>query len=176
MIRLAPLAQHHANSFYPWLRDPEVIEYSLSAFQHMHTETQINEWLAATLQNPASLNLGIFLTGSDELIGYAGLVGISATNQAAEFFILIGQKSWWGRGVGTAVARQVLALGFTDYGLNRIMLTVSETNIGGLKAYAKAGFVVEGRQREACRRNGQFHDKIIMSVLKSEWQNRAAGT
>ncbi|MBC6699576.1 GNAT family N-acetyltransferase [Hymenobacter puniceus] len=176
MIRLAPLAQHHAASFYPWLRDPEVIEYSLSAFQHMHTETQINEWLAATLQNQASFNLGIFLTDSDELIGYAGLSGISATNLAAEFFILIGQKSWWGRGIGTAVARQVLALGFTEHELNRIMLTVSETNIGGLKAYARAGFVVEGRQREACRRNGRFHDKIMMAVLKSEWKGVTAGT
>jgi RimJ/RimL family protein N-acetyltransferase len=171
MIRLAPLQQHHATSFRLWLRDPEVIEYSLSAFQHLHTEAQINHWLAATLQNPTSLNLGIFPEGSDELIGYAGLSGISATNQAGEYFILIGQKSWWGKGVGTAVTRQVLAIGFATHGLNRIMLTVSEANIGGLRAYAKAGFVVEGRMREACRRNGVFHDKILMSVLKSEWHS-----
>ncbi|SNR54751.1 GNAT family N-acetyltransferase [Hymenobacter mucosus] len=49
------------------------------------------------------------------------------------------------------------------------MLTVSEPNVGGVKAYAKGGFKLEGRLREACLRNGQFHDKLIMSVLKAEW-------
>jgi RimJ/RimL family protein N-acetyltransferase len=35
------------------------------------------------------------------------------------------------------------------------MLTVSEPNVGGVKAYAKAGFKLEGRLREACLRNGR---------------------
>lgn len=175
MIRLAPLEQENVVSFYRWIRDPEVIEYSLSAFQRMQTEDQINQWFAATLQDQKSLNLGIFTTATNELIGYAGLSGISTINQSGEYFILIGQKEHWGKGVGTAVTRQVLALGFAEYGLNRIMLTVSETNVGGLKAYARAGFVVEGRLREASHRNGLFHDKILMSVLKSEWLGVAAG-
>ncbi|WBA42724.1 GNAT family N-acetyltransferase [Hymenobacter canadensis] len=171
MITLAPLKQEHVASFYRWIRDPEVIEYSLSAFQRMQTDEQISQWYSATLQDQKSLNLGIFLPDTNELIGYAGLSGISGTNQSAEYFILIGQKACWGQGVGTAVTRQVLAVGFATYQLNRIMLTVSETNVGGLKAYAKAGFVEEGRMREACKRNGLFHDKIIMSVLKAEWQS-----
>ncbi|TGD81532.1 GNAT family N-acetyltransferase [Hymenobacter wooponensis] len=49
------------------------------------------------------------------------------------------------------------------------MLTVSEPNIGGVKAHTKADFKLEGRLREACLRHGQFHDKLIMSVLKAEW-------
>lgn len=173
MITVAPLQQEHVASFYRWIRDPEVIEYSLSAFQRMHTDEQIRQWYAATLQDQKSLNLGIFFSDTNELIGYAGLSGISAINQSAEYFILIGQKDHWGRGIGTAVTRQVLAVGFSVWQLNRIMLTVSETNIGGWKAYAKAGFVEEGRMRQACKRNGLFHDKIIMSVLKAEWERAA---
>lgn len=171
MIRLAPLKQENVVSFYRWIRDPEVIEYSLSAFQSMQTEKQIHQWFAGTLQDQKSLNLGIFTIDTNELIGYAGLAGISTTNQSGEYFILIGQKAYWGKGVGTAVTRQILAVGFSAYQLNRIMLTVSEGNVGGLIAYAKAGFVEEGRMREACKRNGRFHDKIMMSVLKSEWQH-----
>ena len=72
--------------------------------------------------------------------------------------------------MGKAVTKQVLTLGFTEHRLNRIMLTVSESNLGSIKAYTKAGFVVEGRLRATCCRNGLFHDKIVMSVLKSEWQ------
>jgi RimJ/RimL family protein N-acetyltransferase len=104
------------------------------------------------------------------LIGYAGLSNISVTNQSGEYFIFIGEKAAWGKGVGTAVTKQIVHLGFTSHHLNRIMLTVSELNTGGLKAYTKAGFVVEGRLRQAACRQGVFHDKIVMSVLKSEWE------
>jgi RimJ/RimL family protein N-acetyltransferase len=104
------------------------------------------------------------------LIGYAGLSGISATNHAGEYFIFLGEKAQWGKGVGTAVTKQILQLAFTSHHLNRVMLTVSEGNTGGLRAYAKAGFVVEGRLRQAACRQGVFHDKIVMSVLQADWQ------
>lgn len=175
MVKLAPLQPQHVAHFYTWLRDPEVIEYSLSAFQGMKTTQQIDQWFGATLQQENSLNLGIYLEKTDALIGYAGLSNISATNHSAEYFLFIGEKALWGKGVGTAVTKQIVRLGFTDHQLNRIMLTVSELNTGGWKAYAKAGFVVEGRLRQATCRQGVFHDKIVMSVLKTEWQLGVAG-
>jgi RimJ/RimL family protein N-acetyltransferase len=50
------------------------------------------------------------------------------------------------------------------------MLTVSEQNKGGIKAYTKAGFKEEGRLRQANFRNGKYHDKIVMSILAEEWK------
>jgi RimJ/RimL family protein N-acetyltransferase len=170
MVRLAPLQVEQVTHFYTWLQDPEVIEYSLSAFQRMKTPQQIDQWFAATLAQANTLNLGIYLAETNALIGYAGLTGISATNQSGEYFIFLGEKAQWGKGVGTAVTKQILELAFTTHHLNRVMLTVSEGNTGGLRAYAKAGFVVEGRLRQAACRQGVFHDKIVMSVLKADWQ------
>ncbi|MDJ0367580.1 GNAT family protein [Hymenobacter sp. H14-R3] len=170
MVKLAPLQPEHVAHFYTWLRDPDVIAYSLSVFQRLTTTAQIDQWFAATLQQANTLNLGIYLAETNALIGYAGLTGISIPNQSGEYFILIGEKAWWGKGVGTAVTKQIVHLGFTSHRLNRIMLTVSDLNTGGLKAYAKAGFVVEGRLRQAACRQGVFHDKLVMSVLKAEWQ------
>lgn len=172
--RWAPLQPEHVAHFYKWIQGPEVIEYSLSAFQLMKTTRQIDQWFTATLRQENCLNLGIYLTETNALIGYAGLSGISTTNHSAEYFILIGEKALWGKGIGTAVTKQIVRLGFTSHRLNRIMLTVSETNEGGVKAHAKAGFIVEGRLRQAACRQGVFHDKIVMSVLKAEWQQQDA--
>jgi hypothetical protein len=47
--------------FYPWIGDPEVIQYSLSAFQTLKTSAQVGHWFAATLRNKKSTNLGIYL-------------------------------------------------------------------------------------------------------------------
>ncbi|RYU84309.1 GNAT family N-acetyltransferase [Hymenobacter persicinus] len=174
MVKLAPLQPEHAAHFYAWLRDPEVIEYSLSVFQRLKTTEQIDEWFAATLVQPNTLNLGIYWAETNKLIGYAGLTGISTANQSAEYFIFIGEKAAWGQGVGTAVTQQIVDLGFTRHQLNRIMLTVSELNPGGVKAYTKAGFILEGRLRQAACRRGVFHDKLVMSVLKAEWPPQGA--
>jgi len=52
------------------------------------------------------------------------------------------------------------------------MLTVSSLNRGGVKAYQKAGFQQEGVLRQACYRDGAFHDKIVMAILRPEWEEQ----
>lgn len=170
MIELKPLHENHAPYFKKWIKDEEAIRYSLSIFQKMKTDDQVKVWLCNTLKDTSTFNRGIFLDGTDQLIGYAGISDLSSTNQSGEYFIFIGDKNYWGKGIGTQVTRKVIELGFGELNLNRIMLTVSEPNKGGVKAYQRAGFKLEGRLREACFRDGDFHDKFVMSVLKGEYE------
>lgn len=170
MIELKPLHELHAQYFYNWFQDEEVIRYSLSIFQKLQTEDQVRDWLTETINDIKTFKQGIFLENTDRLIGYAGICDLSLTNKSGEYFIFIGDKAYWGKGVGTEVTKKVLKIGFEELDLNRIMLTVSEPNIGGVKAYQRAGFTIEGRLRQACYRNGEFHDKLVMSVLKGEFE------
>ncbi|TYZ08350.1 GNAT family N-acetyltransferase [Hymenobacter lutimineralis] len=174
-IQLLPLRIDQAEIFHRWLQDPEVILYSLNVFQQMDSLAKVAQWLEATLADPRCLNLGVYLADTQELIGHAGITGISTVNQAGEYFILLGEKQYWGQGIATEVTRQVVAQGFAELGLNRIMLTVSEPNQGGVKAYQRAGFQLEGRLRQACFRNGSFHDKLVMSLLRDEWSASLIG-
>lgn len=169
MIELLPLQNSQAAIFHRWISDPEVIAYSLTAFQNLTSVEQVAEWLAHTLLDQRSLTLGIYLAETKELIGYAGIVNISRINQSGEYFILLGEKRYWGQGIGTSVTRQVVTRAFQELELHRVMLTVSVPNEGGVKAYLKAGFQLEGRLRQACYRQHAFHDKLLMSVLKTEW-------
>ena len=74
-------------------------------------------------------------------------------------------------GFGTSAGHDVLQHGFNNLKLNRIWLTVSETNNAAIRSYTKLGFMVEGRMRESCFRDDKYHDKIVMGVLKHEWHN-----
>ncbi len=172
MFQLKPLDPSDVKYFYQWLNDDEAIQYSLSLFQKISSEKEINNWFVNSVlfKEDKTLNLGIYLDNGNKLIGYTGLCNISKENKSGEYFIFIGDKNMWGRGIGTLITKQILKIGFINFNLNRIYLTVSELNTSGLKAYQKAGFVDEGRLREANFRKGKFHDKIIMSVLKSEWK------
>ncbi len=169
MIILKPLLKSHILPFYEWINDDEAIKYSLSLFAKISTKNEIQNWFTELINNKKDLNLGIFIQSSNQLIGYAGICNISETNKSGEYFIFIGDKTKWGKGIGAEVTKEVLKTGFEKYALNRIMLTVSEPNIAGLKAYSKAGFKQEGRLRQAAFRDNKFHDKIIMSVLYSEY-------
>ena len=171
MIKLRALTREDVFYFYDWINDEEVIKYSLSLFKTINTKEEINSWLIRLIENKKDITLGIVVESSSELIGYAGICDISEVNKSGEYYIFIGNKGFWGKGIGTEVTRKILKIGFAEYHLNRIMLTVFEPNVAGFKAYGKSGFKIEGRLREAGFRNGKFHDKIVMSILKSEWKN-----
>lgn len=170
MIQLKPHTEVHLEPFLNWLRDEEVIKYSLSAFQGFTSDNDIGSWYSTLLSNDKDLIRGIFLSSNDALVGYAGICAISNLNKSGEYFVFIGDKSQWGRGIGTVTTQKVLEYGFEQLKLHRIMLTVSEPNIGGIRAYEKAGFQLEGRLRQACFRDGKYHDKLVMSILREDFK------
>jgi RimJ/RimL family protein N-acetyltransferase len=77
-------------------------------------------------------------------IGFTYLSDIK--EQTAEFGIVIGEKVAQGKGYGTETTRLMLDYAFTVLGLHNVMLKVFEFNLGGIKAYEKAGFQEIGRR------------------------------
>ena len=172
MVNLKPLSVEDISPFYKWLNDDLSIKYSLSLFQSLQSKDHIDNWFLSVVNDSKSFNRGIFLNDSNKLIGYAGICNISKPNRSGEYFIFIGDRQEWGKGIGSLVTKLILDIGFGNLGLNRIMLTVSEPNYAAIKAYENAGFQLEGRMRKACFRDNQFHDKLLMSILEDEWHDR----
>jgi len=82
---------------------------------------------------------------------------------------MIGEKNYWNQGYGTESITLLLKHGFETLNLNRIMLRVYEDNPRAIRCYEKAGFVHEGRLREARYFEGVYRDVMLMSVLRREW-------
>lgn len=171
-IKLRSLKNQDKTYFFSWLRDQDVIRYSLSIFQNMKTHEDISLWFDNLLLDNSTYNKAIFDNSTGNLIGYAGICNLSKTNLSGEYFIFIGDKDYHNKGIGTYVTKKIIKYGFETLNLNRIMLTVSNENIGAVKAYTKANFKQEGVMRQAAYRDGKFHDKIIMGILKEEWHNK----
>lgn len=174
-LQLRPLTVEDADQFYTWAIDREVTQYSLSSYAYPQAKGDIASWLAGVNSQPKSVSFGICCRESGRLIGYAGIVGISQLNRNGEYFILIGDKTYWGRGLGTQVTQLVTHYGFNDLGLHRIELTVYANNSAALSAYQKAGYVQEGVKRQCGYRNGEFLDQVQMSILAHEWRGLGGG-
>ena len=154
--------------FRDWIKDEEVIRYSMTKFHTLKDEHDIENWYLSTLLDAKTWQWGIIDPRSKELIGYIGIAGINKIDNNGEFFIFIGNKNYWGKKIATQLTPQIVKQAFAELDLHRIFLTASSDNPGAIKAYEKAGFIHEGIMREAFFRNGQFSDKLIMGVLKHE--------
>lgn len=129
-------------------------------------EDMVREWSANKPIGDTGFSVADAKTGA--LFGHLTLFGANLPARAATFAILIGPE-FVGRGIGTRATRLALSYGFRELGLNRIELHVWAFNTRAIRAYEKAGFVTEGRRRQAVFHDGRFHDELIMSVLADEF-------
>lgn len=78
-----------------------------------------------------------------------------------------------GRGLGTAAIALLVEFGFVRRNLRRIHLQAIASNAAAIRAYEKAGFVVEGRQRQHAWVRGTYEDIVLMGILRSEQTSSA---
>ncbi|KNX36922.1 GNAT family N-acetyltransferase [Luteipulveratus halotolerans] len=132
------------------------------------TET-LTRWHA----NEGDVGFAVVERSSGELAGSAVLFGSMLPMRSATYAVQLG-PGYQGRGLGPEVTRMMLRYGFDQMGLHRIQLAVWAYNGRAIAAYERAGFVVEGRRRDAVFHGGQFHDEVLMAVLEPEWRARQA--
>ena len=82
MISLKPLLKENVIHFYEWLNDDVAIRYSLSKFQNISSREDIQLWYEEMILDQKNFTSGIFLEETEELIGYAGICGISSANKS----------------------------------------------------------------------------------------------
>jgi RimJ/RimL family protein N-acetyltransferase len=169
-IRLRRDERNDLPKFVEWLNDPEIRRY-LTMYLPISQASE-EQWFENMLKRPPEEQpLGIEIKDGDgwRLIGNCDFFDINWRTRSAEVGILIGEKSCWNKGYGTEVMRLLLRHGFGTLNLNRIFLRVDAENLGGIRAYQKAGFIQEARLRESDFREGKYCDDLIMSVLHSDW-------
>lgn len=169
-IRLRAIERQDLPLFVEWLNEPEVRQNLLVNVPL--SQAQEDGWFERTLNRPLEEQpLGIEVQTPEgwHLVGNCSFFDIDWRNRSTEIGIFIGDKHFWNRGYGTQVMRLMLKYGFNTLNLNRIYLRVYESNSRGIRCYEKAGFVHEGRLRQALFQDGSYIDMLMMSVIRSEW-------
>ena len=166
-IYLRPLEPARDNHLYStWVNDEEIRRY-FSIYPT--SDTRGEERLELLYKDGKHIIFGVALSENNRLIGLVGLKDINYINQSAGFYIIIGDRSAWGKGYGTEATKLMIRYGFMELNLNRIQTQSMEDNIGGWRADEKAGFKYEATLREVILRFGKYNNVRVYSQLRSEY-------
>ncbi|MCW5873093.1 MAG: GNAT family N-acetyltransferase [Anaerolineales bacterium] len=169
-IRLRGVEHTDLPAFVAWLNDPDV-RRNLAAYWPMSLARE-ERWFSELANRPVHEQpLVIEARDGDGWlhIGNCGFHNIDWVHRNAELGIMIGVKDKWNQGYGTEAIQLLQRVGFETLNLHRLYLRVYERNGAGIRAYEKAGFVHEGRQRQAQYDEGNYSDVLLMSILRPEW-------
>lgn len=164
-VKLRPLQEDDASDRYAsWLNDPVVNRYLET---RSVTVKELKDYIRAKREAADVLFLGIFSRDTGQHIGNVKLEPIDWEKKTAMVGLLIGDKEYWGKGVGTEVTNLITDLAFTKLGLNEVTLGVIPENMPAIRVYEKCGFTVLKVNKGAITHDGVLHDQIIMGKRAS---------
>lgn len=103
-------------------------------------------------------------------VGVTSLYDPDLLRGTARYSIVIGDPNYWGRGLGSAVILEVMKHAFLSLGLRKVESDILAPNKGAIVVHERAGFIEEGCLRQDAWRRGEWTDRILMSLLRDEWQ------
>ncbi len=159
----------YGETMVKWVNDKEVTRY-LARGSRPGSLIELQAEFKSYSFNPADVVMAICDAKTNEYIGVVGLYTINPMARHAEFRILIGSKSHWGKGYGAEATELIVGYGFRILNLEKIWLGVNSENQKAHKSYADRGFITEGTLRNELYRNGKYFDIVRMSLLRKEFE------
>ena len=171
-VRLRGVREDDLATLAKWEMDPGRMA-TLSSRVAPPSEATAKERIAKWSANEKD-DLGFAIETLEDppvLVGLIRLWGARPKDRCATLGIALGREHI-GRGYGSDAVRVMVGYAFRELGLHRLQLGVAPFNQAGIRAYQKAGFVEEGRRREAVLHDGRWYDQVLMSILDHEWAAR----
>jgi|GEM_PF-318773 len=157
------LTREHLPHRIKWLNDAEVNRYLGHQVRNGTDEEFHNKWFDE-YDKDESREIFLILD-DDKAIGQIGLLDINLYDKNACLYILIGEKDYWHKGIGSEAMDFILDHGFNKLHLRKIWLEVHAKNENAIKLYEKFGFVQEGYFKDNVLYNDGFGDEIRMAKL-----------
>lgn len=137
IIKLEEFDTTYLEKSFKWLNDPIIInainaspvsaEAQATWYNNLHSRKDYKIW-------------GVNCNGTP--IGACGLKHIEISYQA-EYWGYIGEKVFWGQGIGYNIINELSSIAVDKYNLKSLYLHVNNDNIRALRLYEKSGFFKE---------------------------------
>jgi RimJ/RimL family protein N-acetyltransferase len=169
-VVLRAIRESDLPDYVQWFNDPEVTQFTQLESGEITLEGE-REWFRR-VTSPENPDRNWAIEAEGRHIGNCRL-HLEHEGRMGAFGIIIGDKTAWNRGYGTAATKEVLRIAFAEMKLHRVFLCTHGDNARAIRCYEKCGFRHEGRWIQARRKRGEWRDTVWMAVLRKEWEERA---
>ncbi|SFC24025.1 GNAT family N-acetyltransferase [Pseudoalteromonas denitrificans] len=153
------------DDYYNWLNDPQ-IKRNLETRYAPQSKSQIREFITSKQGEPF---FAICCTHTHKHIGNIKLNVLNVIHRRADISLLIGDKSYWGKGVATEAISLVTDFAFSQLNLNKIQAGAYHTNIGSIKAFEKCGYEQEGYLKEFTVCNNKPLHLVYLGLTRTQY-------
>lgn len=165
-VRLRPLREADLPLRVRWYNDPDVRK-TLTVTERFELD-KTRRWFRAIQSDPRRVDF--FVESADGApMGVTGLLHRDAVHATAECFCVIGEKGFWGGGLGTEIHSVLLAWAFERLQLEKIWAIIRTNNPAIFRVVQKLGFQIEGTLRRELRLEGQRQDVYRIGLLREEF-------
>jgi RimJ/RimL family protein N-acetyltransferase len=149
-VRLRRHIPANREAFQRWYADPEIANLLRHDLRPLNEKQSRGYFDTIILPLSASGHcFAIHDTATDQLIGTTALTETDDRNPRAMLFrIVIGEKAFWDKGLGTDATRLVVEEAFEELKLDEVRLEVFAHNPRAISVYERVGFVRTGERNE----------------------------
>jgi RimJ/RimL family protein N-acetyltransferase len=140
-------------------------EFSLGGWSFPVSSLNQEEWIKALRPNNNILRCMIIDRELGTPVGTAILSDIDYKNGNGEIHIKLA-RDVRGRGYGTDTVRTLVNYAFNELRLNCVYAHVNAYNTPSQKLFEKCGFIKEGILRSRIFKKGDYHDVMVLSIVK----------
>jgi RimJ/RimL family protein N-acetyltransferase len=163
---LRPLAESDLPLRVQWYND-SAVRKTLTVSEKFELE-KTRQWFKNIQENDCRADFFVE-TPDGKPMGVTGLLHIDRIHATAECFCVIGQKEFWGGGLGTEIHSVLIQWAFERLGVQKIWATIRTNNPAIYKIVQKLGFQIEGTLRKEMLLDGQRQDLFRIGLLKEEF-------
>lgn len=168
-IILRKITMDDLEDMFEYGSDEEVSKY-VTWDRHKTTNDtkEFIEYVLGRYENGELAPWGIELKENGKFIGTVDFVSWSPHHNNAEIGYVL-SKPYWGKGITTEAANELIRFGFEKMDLVRIQARCFMENRGSERVMEKLGMTYEGVIRKGMFTKGEHRDLKLYSLLKEEF-------
>ena len=151
-----------------WFEDDELMKY-YSNSRNRITKESLTAAIEEGQESRSVFTFGIFNLQENILIGTLKLGPINYANMISDLVILIGDREFHGKGLAVEAIELGNRLAFERFDIRKLFGGMYESNISSIKAYTRAGWLVEGRLKGHYFVNGNKQDRILVGCFNPKY-------
>lgn len=165
-IKLRPIEKSDLTFYVEGFKNPNVIRFLL--LPKAPTIKEEIQWWNKTKKSEETINWAIEY--NSQCIGSIALNDYNQFLRTAEIGYQIHNPKFWGLGIATRVAREVIDYGFEKLKLETISVGIIVDNKYSAQIVKKFGFKKIGVFPHKLFRNNKWHSEVLYVLLKDDWE------